>query len=177
MGKALKVTEIVDKRLVRDIIYSFMDKDEAWANAHFALIRARVKDNTLFNLISESKLHNWLKTNRKLHHNTHFVFLITATSQQENQQFDRGQGDGDFSFQRQQPQECLCGLVHWWVNCTYFNSAKQLYGQQVDSETIRQVDKAIKNTDTKQYVENIIKRVLEKKYQNQNNQNNQTNQN
>ena len=49
-SKALRVYEMTEER---DFIYSLMEKDEAWANAHLAVINQTIEDNTLFNLISE----------------------------------------------------------------------------------------------------------------------------
>ena len=66
--------------------------------------------------------------------------------------------------------------MHWWVDCTYLNPAKRPYNwhEQADPEKAKRVNEAMKNSDMKDYVENAIKRAMEKRTQN--NQNNKINQ-
>ena len=187
-GKALNVYEMTQERPIRDFIYSIMDQDEAWANAHLALIDEEIKEDSLFNLISKFRNHTRMKSSRKLHQSAHSAFSASAQPNQpsqqsngqpnqanQNQPVGRGRGGGDLSYKgKQQPQECLCGEMHWWVDCIYLNPAKRPYNwhEQADPETAKRVNEAMKNSDTKDYIENAIRRAMEKRTQN-----NQINQN
>lgn len=198
-GKALKVYEMTEERPIRDFIYSLMDKDEAWANAHIALIDKKVEDNSLFNLISEFRNHTRMKASRKLHHSTHSAFSATghqegqnpSTNQNQNQSFSGGRGRGNgrgrgggrggwgASFRgRPQPPECLCGLIHRWPECQYLNPSIRPYNWQPDPETGRRVSEAIKNPEMKSRVENAIKKdkEIKERIEGRNNSNNHTNQ-
>ena len=169
-GKALKVYEMTEKRPIRNFIYNLMNKDEAWTNAHFAVINATVTENSLFNLISKFRNHTRLKTSRKLKHSTHSTFSATNQSSENfsdtrNRGGHRGRGRGDergglkTSFMgRPQPLECLCGVVHWWTDCDYLNPSKRPSNWQADPEIAKRVNEALKNSDLKEKIETSLKK-------------------
>ena len=148
-NKTLNVYEMIKKRPIKDFIYSIMKKDETWANAHLIIIDEEIKKDSLFNLITKFKNHTRMKLSKKLHQNSYSTFAVSVL----------------FRNMKQQPQKCLCGEMHWWIDCTYLNSAERSYNWQIDSETAKRVNEIIKNSDTKKRVENAIKHAMKKKNQ------------
>ena len=161
---------------MRNFIYSIMNKDKAWANAHLILIDEKIRDDNLFNLIFKFKNHARMKASRKLHQSFHSAFSAFAFGQQNPQQqkdkfnqnqpqnSSRGRGGyrgrrkgGRISFQRKpQPPECLCGEFHYYLDCKYINPAKRQPSWKGDIESTKRVIEALKNPDTKWQVDRII---------------------
>ena len=86
MNKTLNVYEMIQKRSIKNFIYSIMKKNEIWTNVHLIFIDEEIKKNSLFNLISKFKNHTRMKFNKKLHQNAHSAFSTSAQSNQSNQQ-------------------------------------------------------------------------------------------
>ena len=155
IDKTLNVYKIIKKQSIKDFIYSIMNKNEIWANAHLAFIDAKIKNDSLFNLIAKFRNHIRMKSNKKFHHSTHSAFSASEQSNQSNQQSknhsnqtnqnqnqnlffrsrggfrdrDRKKNDFNASFQRkQQISECICGEFHYYFDCNYINFIKRSTG-------------------------------------------------
>ena len=158
-NKTFNVYEMIKKRPIRNFIYNIMKINKVWTNVHLTFIDEKIKNDSLFNLITKFRNHTRMKSNRKLHQSAHSAF---SASDQSNQ----NQSIGNASFRdKSQPQKCLCDEMHWWIDCIYLNSAKHPYNwhERADPETAKRVNEAMKNFDTKHYVENAIKRAMKKK--------------
>lgn len=161
-GKKIGVAETSENRPIRDFIYSLMDRDEAWANAHLVATQAQVLDDSLFTLISEYRDHARLKASRKIHATgSHSAFPASQESQRPSFN-NQNQPGRQASFRNQiQPQECLCGLVHWFSECNYLNPTKRPFNWKSDPETARRVNEAMKDENTKAWVEKALRKNQE----------------
>ena len=152
---------MIKKRSIKNFIYNIMKINKIWTNAYLTLIDEEIKKNNLFNLIAKFRNHIKIKSNKKLHQNNHSTFFVSVSGQaNQNQSIDNA------SFRdKSQPQKYLCDEMHWWIDCIYLNSAKRSYNwhERIDLETARRVNEVMKNSDTKHYVENAIKRAMKKK--------------
>ena len=167
------MAECQRERPIRDFVYSAMEKDNAWASAHLAVIDMTVTDDSLFNLITKFRSHMKMMASRKLHHSTHSAFSASAQPQENqnptnqnhstnrnegNRGRDRGRGGYETSFRSvNQPSECLCGVIHWWREYPYLNPVKRPTNWKADVETKKRVDEELKNEEFRRKIDQSFK--------------------
>ena len=174
VGKELDVAEFQKERPIRDFIYSVMGVDKAWGSAHVDEIEKTVTDDSLFKLIEKFRTYMKLMDSHKTYSGMHSAF---STDQDQSDQSNknqssfrggrgrgRGGGGSELSFRgKRQPRDCLCGVPHYWYECAYLNPTKRPNNWKADPETAKRVAEGMKDAEMKRRVEAHIKKINEKK--------------
>lgn len=145
-AKELHIAETTGTRPVRDFLLAVRQIDVNFADFHLMNLISSDSDYSLdaFDLI------------RKFRNIRHFTRM--KRSSEESELSYKGN-------RAREPPKCICGKTHWWADCFYLNSKYRPSNWKPDTHTQEKVNKALRNKNLKEKIDNSIKKrsFIEKK--------------